>query len=225
MSKNLLDIIDKYDLFIFDLDDTILMTEIIHNKAWNITLSHYLKKEYSLNFKEYCNIFHSNNGINFIPEYLENELKLNNQADVREYKKNIYFNIIKENDVKLNEGVEEFINLIINNNKKFVIVTNTEKENVYIFINKYDFINKCERIYTKEMFVNKKPDPECYLKICEDYKEYKKIGFEDSLTGVHALSQVNEIDGYFVNNKEYSHYEYIINNYKEIKWINNFTLF
>ena len=75
------------------------------------------------------------------------------------------------------------------------------------------------------MFVNKKPHPECYLRICEDYREYKKIGFEDSLTGVHALNQVDEIDGYFVNNKDYSHYEYIINNYKDIKWIDNFNYF
>jgi HAD superfamily hydrolase (TIGR01509 family) len=225
MNKNLLYIIDKYDLFIFDLDDTIFMTERIHNKAWNITLSHYLKKEYSLDFKEYCNIFHSNKSINFISEYLENDLKLNNQLEIREYKNNIYFDLIKENNVNLNEGVEEFINLIIKNNKKFVIVTNTGKDNVDIFINKYDFMKKCDKIYTREMFVNKKPHPECYLKICKDYREYKKIGFEDSLTGVHALNQVDEIDGYFVNNKDYYHFEYIINNYKDIKWINNFNYF
>jgi len=59
-------IISDYDLFIFDLDDTIFMTEKLHNKAWNITLSHYLNKDFSLDFKKYCSIFHSNKNTDFI---------------------------------------------------------------------------------------------------------------------------------------------------------------
>ena len=39
------ELIINYDLFIFDLDDTIVMTELFHNKAWNITISKELNKE------------------------------------------------------------------------------------------------------------------------------------------------------------------------------------
>jgi hypothetical protein len=50
----------------------------------------------------------------------------------------------------------------------------------------------------------------------------KKIGFEDSITGIEALYNVKEITPYFVNNKEYYHYDYILKNYKNINVIENF---
>jgi hypothetical protein len=41
----------------------------------------------------------------------------------------------------------------------------------------------------------------------------KMIGFEDSITGIHAITQVKEIDVVFINSKSYPYYDYILNNY------------
>ena len=48
------------------------------------------------------------------------------------------------------------------------------------------------------------------------------VGFEDSITGIHSITQVPEIFVYFINNNTYIHYEYIIKNYN-VNNIKNFA--
>jgi beta-phosphoglucomutase-like phosphatase (HAD superfamily) len=215
------DLISIYDLFIFDLDDTIVMTEIFHNKAWNIAISKELNKDYNLDFKEYCSIFHSNKK-DYFKNYLNEMLNINNFLDICCKKNKIFLELIKISIPQLNEGVEDFINKIIKNNKKFIIVSNTSKENIEYFLNMYPILKNCDKYYHKDLFINKKPNPECYLKVCDDYPNMRKIGFEDSITGIEALYNVKEITPYFVNNKEYYHYNYILENYRNINIIENF---
>jgi beta-phosphoglucomutase-like phosphatase (HAD superfamily) len=215
------EIIRNYDLFIFDLDDTIVMTELFHNKAWNITISKELNKDYNLDFKEYCSIFHSNKK-DYFKNYLNENLNISNFLDVCSKKNKIFLELVNINIPVLNKGVEDFIKKIIENNKKFIIVSNTSKENIEYFLNIYPILKNCDTYYHKDLFINKKPNPECYLKVCDDYPNIKKIGFEDSITGVEALYNVKEITLYFVNNKDYYHYNYILENYKNINVIENF---
>jgi len=214
------DIIHEYDLFIFDLDDTLVMTERYHNKAWNIALTKELNKVIEFDFKTYCSIFHSNIG-GYFKKYLEDNYGITDFIGICNKKNKIYFDLIKENIPSLNDGVEEFINKIIKNNKKFVIVSNTTLENINFFIEMYPILDNCDAVYHKEMFVNKKPHPECYIMVSNTYKELRKIGFEDSITGLEALYNVKEITPYLVNNTEYYHYDYINKNYN-IKIIENF---
>ena len=51
----------------------------------------------------------------------------------------------------------------------------------------------------------------------------KMIGFEDSITGIHAMSQVHSIDTVFINNPQYYYYNYINNNYKLKHVIKDYT--
>ncbi len=44
------------------------------------------------------------------------------------------------------------------------------------------------------------------------------IGFEDSIAGIHAL-KLSNIDTVFINNSDYYHYNYIIENYNIVKVI------
>ena len=46
-------IINNYDVFIFDLDGTIIDSEFYHYQAYNNQL------DQKLEFEEYCKIFHS----------------------------------------------------------------------------------------------------------------------------------------------------------------------
>ena len=106
-------LIEKYDLFIFDLDDTLVKTEKYHYEAWLKTLKEIVGKDFYIDYNFFCSKFHSMIE-NSIKIYLENDLNLYNYTEIIEYKNNYYMNIIKENKsyITLVDGAESFINKI-----------------------------------------------------------------------------------------------------------------
>ena len=120
------------------------------------------------------------------------------------------------------KGCEKLINKILENNKKFVIVSNTLKEQIDFFSELFPILKNSTKNYYRELLKNKKPNPECYLKVVEDFPNKKFIGFEDSITGVHAITRVPEILTYYVNNDTYFHHKYILENYN-ITHINDYN--
>ena len=120
--------INNYNLFVFDLDGTIINTEIYHHLAWNAVLSIYMKKNINLSYNEYCKNFHININNN-IYNYLKNEYNISDPK-IFEDKNNIYLEYIKNNDIEFIGDSDIFIQNIINNNKKFIIVTNTLTKNI-----------------------------------------------------------------------------------------------
>ena len=108
--------------------------------------------------------------------------------------------------------------------KKYILalVTGSKKD----FVNKLLKVNRISEyfklIITGEEFKSSKPNPECYFKVCSDFPNLKKIGFEDSLMGIHALSLVPCIKSVFINSTDYYYYDYIIKNYDLLLIINNY---
>ena len=206
----------EYDLFIFDFDGTLMDTEKYHCEAWNLVLLEY-NNTFSLNMPYYFKYFHSldrklsrdflkitYNILDYDKAYLKKQQKYKELIE----KENIEFEFIF--------GAENFLNFLIKNNKKFVIVSNTSNKFIEIYKRKYPILNKATKIYTKENFINKKPNPECYLKVINDFKNYKMIGFEDSLIGIEALTQVNCIKSIFIYDSKYYYKDFIIENYNII---------
>jgi transketolase len=217
-------IIDNYDLFIFDLDNAVIETEEYHYKAWLLTLQNILGENFIISFNYFCEKFHSKDSES-IKKYLTNNLNIENYDEVISYKNINYLNILskEKNNLKLIDGLENFINLVIKNNKKFIIVSNSFKNNIDFFLNIFSILNNSSNYYYREMFKNKKPSTECYLKVINDFPNMRRIGFEYNITGIHALSQVNEITTVFVNNSKYIHYNFIIKNYANIIIINDYN--
>lgn len=220
------ELINNYDLFIFDLDDTIVKTEKYHYQAWLLTLKHFLNDDkFYFDFYFYCSKFHSFE-YNSIQNYLINELKIDSLLIEQLYneKTQRYLTLINYNRNKLVliDGFENFINKIINNNKQFLIVTNTSKCNLDFFIELFPILQKSTKNYYRELLINKKPHPECYINVVNDFQLKKIIGFEDSITGIHALSLVSDIDIIFINSHDYYHFEYIQQNYSITKIIKNY---
>jgi D-arabinose 5-phosphate isomerase GutQ len=87
---------------------------------------------------------------------------------------------------------------------------------IKIFLKMHPILNNIYKFYTKELFINRKPNPECYLRISNEYKNLKKIGFEDSLPGLHALYQVSDITPILIYNENYYHNYLLLNNYNMI---------
>jgi len=214
----------NYNLFVFDFDGTIMDTEKTHSRAWEIVLSKHMDKEIIINMSDYQKYFHS-----LIKDYSKNYLNIIYSIKYEDYdilyklKQNMYEELIKIEDIKLIDGVEYFLNYLINNNKKFIIVSNTSKKFIDFYSLKYPILKNTYKIYTKELFVNRKPNPECYLYIVNEFKNYKIIGFEDSLTGINALYQVN-ITPVLIYDKEYYYNNLILEKYKNIILLENYNI-
>ena len=218
--NNILD----YELFIFDFDGTLMDTEPYHCKAWSFALSKVKNREIILSMSDYQKYFHSLND-------KHSKIILKALYDITDYdniykiKQEYYQNFIKTEDVQFVKGAEHFLKFIIDNNKKFIIVTNTSKEFIKIFKEKYPILNEALKIYTKEYFVHRKPNPECYLKIMDEYRIEKKIAFEDSLVGIHALYQVNDITPVLIYDEKYYFLDQMYKNYSNLISLENFNIF
>jgi len=219
-------IVDIYDLFIFDLDDTLVITEKYHYEAWLNIIRNNIDVNFYFDYSIYCSIFHSNK-IDNIKKYLKNELDIEDVESIIKEKNKYYLNLIQENKdkLKLIDGVLELLTNIINNNKKFIIVSNSTEQNVAFFCELFPILNKCSKKYDGKLLNYKKPDPRSYIKVIEEFPNSKIVGFEDSITGIHAMANVKDIDTIFINNKDYFHYDYIIKNYNIKLTIENYNIF
>jgi beta-phosphoglucomutase-like phosphatase (HAD superfamily) len=202
----------EYDLFIFDFDGTILNTEPFHCKSWEKALSEYKKTDIKFSMHEYQKYFHTlneNNG----KTILKLLYGINDYNKIYEMKQHHYAHFVKHNEFNFIEGAMDFLKFLIKNGKRFIIVSNTSNKFIEVFKEKHPILNYAEKIYTKEYFLNRKPNPECYLKISNEYHELKKIGFEDSLVGIQALYQVNEITPVLLYDINYYHMKDMIKTY------------
>ena len=215
----------EYDLFVFDFDGTIMDTEKFHCKAWENVLSEYSNSKININMHDFQKNFHS-----LTKDYIKNYLnmvyniKYEDYDDIYKSKQNIYEELIKTENIQLMNGVEIFLNYLLNNNKIFVIVSNTCKKFIDFYRVKYPILNRALKIYTKELFINRKPNPECYLRIVNEFNNHKIIGFEDSLIGMNALYQVNAITPILIYDKEYYYNDYILKNCNNIILLENYDI-
>ena len=211
-----------FDLFIFDFDGTLMDTEKHHCKAWNLVLSEY-KSSFQLNMLYYFKYFHSLDR-KLAKDFLKITYNIIDYDTAYKLKQEKYKEIIENTNIDFINGAYALLEFIVSNNKKFVIVSNTSKDFIDIFKKKYPILDKATKIYTKDFYVNKKPNPECYLKVINDFKNYKMIGFEDSLIGIEALTQVNRIKPIFIYDSKYYYKDIIIKKYENIIPIENFDL-
>jgi len=209
-------LIEKYDLFIFDLDDTLVKTEKYHYEAWLKTLKEIVGKDFYIDYHFFCSKFHSMIE-NSIKIYLENDLKISEKEYDNIYNLKItnYLKIIEDNKktIVLIPELDIFLNKIIASSKKFVIVTNTSKCNLDFYLDLFPILQQSSKTYYREMLIHKKPNPECYLKVEQDFPNLRKVAFEDSITGIHALSLIPSISIIFINSSDYYYYDYIIETY------------
>ena len=213
-----------FDLYIFDFDGTLMNTEPSHLKAWNLALSEFFKKETEiLDMMTYQKYFHSCQS-NSIQNFMNVKYNLDYSSydDIYKLKQKYYENIIKSESIDFVTGAHYFLKKILELKKKFIIVTNTSSKFINIFKEKYPILADADAIFTKELFINRKPNPECYIKIKYLYPLEKKVGFEDSLTGMSALYKVPDITPVLVYDRDYYHNDYMISHFENITILHDF---
>jgi D-arabinose 5-phosphate isomerase GutQ/beta-phosphoglucomutase-like phosphatase (HAD superfamily) len=214
-----------FDLYIFDFDGTLMDTEPSHLKAWNLALSDFFKKETEiLDTSTYQKYFHS-----LYPNSIQNFMNVKYNLDYSSYDdiyklKQIYYeNIINSENIGFVTGAYDFLKKILELKKKFIVVTNTSLKFINIFKEKYPILAEADSFFTKDLFINRKPNPECYMKIKYLYPSEKKIGFEDSLTGMSALYKVPDITPVLVYDRDYYHNDYMMKHFENMTILHDFA--
>lgn len=212
--------IEDYDVFIFDFDGTILDTECFHYQSYLKSLQDF-NENINISENDFFEMVHNTDKTNF-----HNFLKSNNiNYDELYQKKSDYYkqNIIN-NHIKYVGNIDIFLEKLKKKQKKLIMVTNSSIKSIDLLKISYPIINLFDKIYTKEDFTNKKPHPECYLKVQEVYKNSRMIGFEDSYQGMHALSQALNIKSIHIRPRDYYYNDFIKNNYN-VEIIDNYNCF
>ena len=203
--------INKFDIFIFDLNNTIVNVENYHYKAWLITLQNILGSEFIFSFDYFCDHFHPKDPES-IKNFLSNKLNLWNYDEIMQQKNINYLNILKTNPIKLINGFDILLKLIIDNNKKFIIVSDTYKDNIDFIINKFPILKLSSKIYYRELF-NRKFDKNIYNQIFHDwYIDYNKIIYFTYYIIVIDSLYNKDIKLYYINNYIKDTYYNIIKN-------------
>lgn len=215
--------IDDYDVFVFDFDGTIMDTEYTHYLSWKKTIQTFVP-DFNITEDEYFKHVHHLDTKTF-QNYLYEKYNLTNYDELYKKKSEFYKEEIKTRCHIFIGNFEMFLYKITSKLKKkdLIIVTNSSISSINIFLNLYPQLN-IFKIFTKENFTKRKPDPECYQKIAEIYKGKRIIGFEDSLVGVHALIQVPEIIPFHIKPSNY-YYNNLIKEKYNIHVIENYNIF
>ena len=204
MNDSLKKKLSDLDLVIFDLDGTLIDSNGTHNYL-DIELVRSLgdnkSSEEILQERDEF-IRNSNTGdiyLNYC-DYLKTKYNsVLSGKEILQFRRDLSKKISK--DIKYKPDADKIIKYLKNQNIKLALATVSRKETIDIYINENENIkNKCnikdyfDLIVTKDDVKLKKPNPEVYNKIIENFQINdlsRCVVVEDSLTGVLAAKNAN----------------------------------
>ena len=204
---------------ILDFDGVIVDTDPFHFSSWKNVLNLY-NPTIKLNQEDYKLIkgFGRSSALNKLIELKDIQPIRAEQKNEMLKKKNDLFleSITSISKVNLIPGVEEFI---LKNKPLYKIGVASASENANFIIEKIGINHLFDVIIDAKSTNNKKPNPEVFLKCCEQLNVEPKdcIVFEDSINGVNA-SKAGGFLTYGVGNIEIIDYvDFFITNFLDFK--------
>lgn len=179
--------IEKFDLFLFDLDGLLVDTERLHYQAYQVLCNRY-HHQLPWDFLEYLSVAHmSNEGLRLALEPILGEA----WDDLYPEKKKIYIELLQAGQLRLMPGVEKLLKELALLGSKRCVVTHSSKEQVATIKELLPLLKTIPVWITREDYLEAKPSPEGYFKALELLFDHgdKVIGFEDSFRGFQALRQ------------------------------------
>lgn len=172
---------------IFDFDGVIIDSEPVHEEAWSIFL-----KKYSVQFNETMKMGFKGrtakeNLKRTFGEYKYGEDEINIMAHT---KQSIYRDILKHK-IKLVNGVERFLEDLVENEYKTALATSSVRKNLELVFSLFSLKKYFNIIVTSEEVKKGKPDPEIFLTAANklSVNPSECVVFEDSLTGVEGAKR------------------------------------
>ncbi|MBA2728731.1 MAG: HAD family phosphatase [Parachlamydiaceae bacterium] len=186
-----MDWIDRFQLFLFDLDGLLVNTEELHFLAYKNMLKN---RGYDLawDFLRYCRTahYHSDKIASELYEMFPTLLCQEPSWDILYLeKKQAMIHLLEVGAVQLMPGVLELLTILKERNLKHCVVTHSPNELVELIRKQHPILNSIPNWITRRDYVSPKPSSECYLKAIKMYASEgdKIIGFEDSPRGLRAL--------------------------------------
>lgn len=172
------------DLIIFDMDGTLVDSEVISKRAFEITLKG-LGLEYDDEFLE-----------GFLGGTIKSaKERLNDRYGDKELTETIMYSkglvlkkILQEEGVELKPGVLNLLEFLKERNYKMAVGTSSNRESAIERLTSVGIIDYFDYIVAGDDVENGKPSPDIFLKIAEHFnvKPENCMVFEDSRLGIRA---------------------------------------
>ena len=183
--------IQHFELFLFDMDGTLVNTEPLHARAMDLVFKQY-KIEVSMSEEEALEKFKGMTDtlvLKALCPDLDEPTRDSMIQQKNQFLKNIFNNLQPQDIINLTTpGLSELLSYIKTNNKKLAVVSASENEVVYETLSAFGLINEFDFWFGRGSTERTKPHPDPYLaamKKANILKE-KTIIFEDSPTGIQS---------------------------------------
>lgn len=183
--------IEQFQLFLFDLDGLLVNSEELHFRAYKDMLK---ARGYELpwDFSRYCRTAHYHSD-KIAGELYELFPDLHQQEPTWDVlyleKKKAMIHLLESGEVSLMPGVYELLTALDKAHIKRCVVTHSASELVELIRRQHPILHSIPNWITRRDYVAPKPSSECYLKAIQTFAEPSDriIGFEDSPRGLTAL--------------------------------------
>ncbi len=171
-----------FDTFLFDVDGTVFLSEEYHFLSFKDVLEKYgfnISKKFFFEEALGMNSFQIFKKItSFSDDKIKNLIFERNKVFLEKYC----------SKVKLVSGAFDFILFLKNNNFKIAFVTNGTEKTSKCMLEKYNFNFP---LFSSDVIVNPKPNPEGYLKALKFFNSKEGVVFEDTKNGIIAGKKAN----------------------------------
>ena len=178
--------IKKINIFLFDLDGTLVLTDDIYYEIWYEIL---LKYNIYLDNSIFKNYIQGNTDINVIKKLLPNmNININ---EISELKESMFNKKIEK--IKIIDGSVEFIKELKKYGNKIAIVTNCNRINAENILKKIQIYNIIDELIIGNECERSKPFPDPYIVASKlfNVKSSDVFIFEDSKSGILSAKAVN----------------------------------